>query len=502
MLAQRQALLVSSGLHSFPNPHGFRGVTISSATFNISKISPYTTRTRFSTNVSSLLSVQSWIKPLFNTWSIPEHYVVLGDASMNHIIHEVCRCSGRTGFTRDLVTHHDHIRPHLAGQRVLFFLATHEPSQLLRQMSILKAVSQHRVKSLEIVIPYDLSPALSHSTVVTRLNSYGVVQPMPKTLFAYALDHISTYCGGTRWGLCFPSKSSYQNLYPMVQQWESQRQMKLPHVISYPSEISALDHVVMVNDVVHSGHTLHECHMWLKRCGVKRVSAYVTHATFAAQSCEKFFTRTGEWSGLECFWISNSLPVSHLHQRAPFRVLSIVPTLMKHWMDQCQITPPRVPVYLSSEAHVKKTALDLFLRDAMPWCEPVVSCRATDSGVSAQPLNEEVRTGCQNREKNLQQSMNFRPGVYVSMESGIRTGFTGLQDVQGVQINGIYAENGIPSMMKPAYYQEWQRRRVNEPMLTVGHVYAQHETVDHQDFHALSGRSRGYWLYETLKLVS
>jgi phosphoribosylpyrophosphate synthetase len=89
-------------------------------------------------------------------------------------------------------------------------------------------------------------------------------------------------------------------------------------------------HCIIVDDLVKSGGTLIECGVILKAAGAAKISAYVTHGVFPAESWKKF-VHGNPSSKVEFFrfWITDSIPTTaqQVRDKEPFRVLSIVPVL-------------------------------------------------------------------------------------------------------------------------------------------------------------------------------
>jgi ribose-phosphate pyrophosphokinase len=78
-------------------------------------------------------------------------------------------------------------------------------------------------------------------------------------------------------------------------------------------------HVVIVDDLVMTGGTLMEARKELMNQGAQRVSCYVTHGVFPAESWKRFLD-----AGLDRFWVTDSCPgTAELQGRGPFEVLSL-----------------------------------------------------------------------------------------------------------------------------------------------------------------------------------
>jgi len=83
--------------------------------------------------------------------------------------------------------------------------------------------------------------------------------------------------------------------------------------------------IVIVDDLVQTGGTLHVCKNLLLDHGAKSVDAYVTHAIFPKEAWKDFLPG-GPKSGFNVFWLADTCPEmsSKLEGVAPFKRISIV----------------------------------------------------------------------------------------------------------------------------------------------------------------------------------
>lgn len=163
-----------------------------------------------------------------------------------------------------------------------------------------------------------------------------------------------------------------------------------------------IEEVVIVDDLVQSGGTLHECRVALSEQGFKRISAYVTHAVFP-NDCYKRFLKGGDREGFETFYISDSIPevVSKLEGLHPFKVLSIAGVintiLMNKYSKKNNIDDLFYMIFLSSENQDKKDAVRMALSRNFGKYTNLFD-RKTESGVSNQPIGfDETFKGALNR---------------------------------------------------------------------------------------------------------
>jgi len=115
------------------------------------------------------------------------------------------------------------------------------------------------------------------------------------------------------------------------------RTIKISDRMNWPKdEKEAMNHIVIVDDLVQTGGTLNECRLALQQHGAKRVSAYVTHSVFPNEGYLKFM-ENGAYHGFHTFYITNTIPevADKLENRPPFVVLRVqellVEEIKKQW---------------------------------------------------------------------------------------------------------------------------------------------------------------------------
>lgn len=91
--------------------------------------------------------------------------------------------------------------------------------------------------------------------------------------------------------------------------------------------------IVIVDDLVQSGGTLHECAGALKKAGALEINAFVAHGVFPNRAWERF-SRTCNGSGKDDFrrfWVTNSIP--HVAAELPsddvFEVIDLFPQIIE-----------------------------------------------------------------------------------------------------------------------------------------------------------------------------
>lgn len=98
-----------------------------------------------------------------------------------------------------------------------------------------------------------------------------------------------------------------------------------------------MEHVIIIDDLVQTGNTLHECRKALQQYGFKKVSCFVTHAVFPNE-CYNDFYLNGAKSGFENFYVTNTNPmVTDKLIARPFIVLNINNHLAEDILEDLQI---------------------------------------------------------------------------------------------------------------------------------------------------------------------
>ena len=91
--------------------------------------------------------------------------------------------------------------------------------------------------------------------------------------------------------------------------------------------------IVIVDDLVQTGGTLHQCGLALRAHGATSVNAFVAHAVFPNDSWRKFLH--GQSHNLfDMFWITNSQPAitNQLPKGDVFEILDLSPQIV-HDLD-------------------------------------------------------------------------------------------------------------------------------------------------------------------------
>lgn len=95
---------------------------------------------------------------------------------------------------------------------------------------------------------------------------------------------------------------------------------------------SAGKEVIIVDDLVQTGGTLHECALALKAKGALRVSAYVTHAVFPNGCWKDFLAKqNGSKAVFHKFFVTNSIPnvTSNMPEDDVFEIVDLLPQIVQ-----------------------------------------------------------------------------------------------------------------------------------------------------------------------------
>lgn len=130
------------------------------------------------------------------------------------------------------------------------------------------------------------------------------------------------------------------NEFPMIicskERKDNERKIIISDKYNFNNEKN-MDHVIIIDDLVQSGNTLHECRKALQLYGFKKVSCYVTHAVFPNE-CYIDFTNNNSKSGFENFYVTNTNPiVTNKLNMKPFTVLNISDHLAQDILNDLQI---------------------------------------------------------------------------------------------------------------------------------------------------------------------
>lgn len=258
---------------------------------------------------------------------------------------------------------------HVASSHVLFFASFHNNDVTLSQFSVLIVLLQSFIESLTVVLPFypvgtnervtlegKVATANTYSTLLSSLPNIG----RPSRLMIYDIHALQERF--------YFHSSALPSLHSSVPLLIERLKGSDVSVIAFPDDgatkrfggyfaklgfdivtcgkvregdkrrVHITDgnptgkSVVIVDDLVQSGGTLHECAIALKLAGAINVSAFVAHAVFPNDSWRKFCTKdNGDCAVFQKFWITNSIPTvtNQLPLDSCFEVLDLLPLIRK-----------------------------------------------------------------------------------------------------------------------------------------------------------------------------
>jgi len=320
---------------------------------------------------------------------------------------------------------------------------------------------------------------------------------------------------GDYWTVVFPDEGSYKRFRGLVPVGTNmvvcgkirdgeKRTVTIMEKIPHTMDLTTLEHAVIVDDLVQTGGTIFECYQALKRAGVKRVSAYCTHAVFPRREYLHFF-HGGKWGGLENFWITDSIPKNAdlLKGHAPFKIISLGPSMIKNIASRYPGNPiisSPMKVILTSNNADKKNAVLAAFQTIFPLHKiEVVSQVNQVKANPSQPKGLSETTQCaQNR---LECTPLDQSDFVVSIENGI-------DPKSGVDFAVVIVHKGVASSricvsehvkIDDDVLEEYQKRCEAESNLTVGDIYKKRNGYDNSNWHVhVSGKSRLFLMKNTI----
>lgn len=327
---------------------------------------------------------------------------------------------------------------------------------------------------------YDLHNRASHFCFKYEGMRYMPRTAIDKILYAYDLMK-----RGIKWGIAFPDAGSAQRFSILVKSLFpkhpiinfSKKRVGDKRIVTVQSfenidSLSEIDSVIILDDLVQSGGTLHECRLALVREGLKYVSAGVVHAVFPKRGFTKFYP-TGIYEGFEKFFITDSIyqPVDGME---PFSIISIVD----------DIVPRNRPIYDFFSSSQEKI-------EAIKYCYNVNIRSPIPSGVSAQPLSlEETKQGAINRTVDGTPSIGIENGIWDGKDHVVCC-----VRRKGNLTYTFVSKEGVT--VDPEVLKEFMENRSKYE--TVGDVYHAKFGYSSTNWHVnVCGKSRAWFIKETL----
>jgi phosphoribosylpyrophosphate synthetase len=263
----------------------------------------------------------------------------------------------------------------LESRDVVFLGSLYDRRTVLEQVSMVMVLPRQGVKSLSIVFPY-FAPATMErvdeegvlATAETTAKMMSACIPMTRsgpavfrvfdlhalpvrfyfddrvTMRTLTATHLlKAVCPASTTIIVFPDEGAGKRFkkafaeYPVVVCSKvrdgDRRVIKIGdhHNFSGDEKVLSNRDLVIVDDLVQSGRTLHECRVALQNAfSPKTISAFVTHTIFPQDGFRKF-AEGGEFAGMTKFYCTNTVPevAAKLRETPPFHVLDITATLAK-----------------------------------------------------------------------------------------------------------------------------------------------------------------------------
>lgn len=254
----------------------------------------------------------------------------------------------------------------LKTKHVSFLACFDRPEVIFEQMSLIYDLADFKPKSFRILLPYfptgtmervDTEGQVATASTLAQMFS-GVAPAGPGNVPLYIWDihalqirhyfgpHIApTFKTGTRQlktalsgadvTIAFPDEGAWKRfktmfsdengkpLYPFIVCRKVRDGDK--RIISVSEGEPRGRHVIIVDDLIHSGGTILECTKALQAGGAAKVSVYVTHGVMENNAWEKFMK-----AGLETVWITDSCPTTAalVDGKGPFKVLTLTNSIV------------------------------------------------------------------------------------------------------------------------------------------------------------------------------
>lgn len=474
-------------------------------------------------------------------------YLVLAAPSMMPMAHTLCAIYGGRFEVREIQWRRFpdgnpdiQFPADIQGRRVVFLAAMHalptDTSGFLdEQLMVMNVLSRHAIRSLHVLIPYfavgtmervehpgTLATAETFANVIASSFNAQALEGIPNvtiidlhnpTTRFYFNDKVRLHTismvpellerlrvmhlGAPKepaYGLCFPDEGSYKRFralvpsnVPMIECGKDRATRDVKVARLYNCERIDFAHVVIVDDLVHSGGTLLGCVKALRDLGVQRVSMYCTHGVFERREFTKFLD-----AGVENFWITDTVPerAALLHGKGPFRAIPVAPAFANHLFSTFHRGSKEVTIHLASRSAVKAAAVFSAAKYLFGANHVGVVSYDSKSGVPEQPVGlDETTLGAMNRARYL----GYVPDV-VSVENGVEDQY----DFAVVALKrGDFFVRAVSEKVKidTRVWEVWQRDRTR----TVGSIYAELFGYDADNWHyGACGKSRQFLIRDAI----
>lgn len=250
----------------------------------------------------------------------------------------------------------------LRGRDVAFLASFDTPADIFSQLAVIYALPRFGVNSLRVVLPYfptatkdrvEREGEIVTSMTLARMLScipltrtgpveiiiydihalqeqfYFSDQVMPRLEKAASMLLRSKLSKIDNVAIAYPDEGSYKRFAHHFTEFEYIRCDKIrdgdKRIVTLKDGSPKGKHVVIVDDLSHTGGTLIECAQLLRSEGASDLSAYVTHAVFSNESWRKVLP-----CGFTHFWMTDSCAVTEkavYNHGEPFEILSLAPLI-------------------------------------------------------------------------------------------------------------------------------------------------------------------------------
>lgn len=440
---------------------------------------------------------------------------------------------------------------YLENKRAVFILDLQNKHLILEQLSMMMVLSDQFIKSLDVIIPYFAPGTMERveeegtlATAETTSRLISTCLPITKTgrvtfrIFDLHTLHNRFYFPKEKVAvkmescisllkeridpkitIVFPDDGAHKRFRTQFEGYKivicskvregEKRTITIKDMYNISNgDITYLDNMLIVDDLVQSGNTLEECRKALVTLGAKKVSCYVTHAVFPKMAYKKFFGKE-----FHKFYITNTIPEisNRLENIDPFEVIHIEDEIIKSLDHSFELANTHeeikhLNVYVGSTNQTKLTSAYIAVREFMknvPNTKINIYGVGIPSEVPEQPIGTETNLGCSNRLLNLEEYVNHYKLLYdllISVENGIDLENENSYDFAVVKIKSMRGEVLCQSEHKTYFPREFYDESVkNMQTVTVGNLIEKKMNIKSGTWHEKFGtKTRETDLKETI----
>lgn len=282
-------------------------------------------------------------------------------------------------------------------------------------------------------------------------------------------------------------------------------------------DVTYLEDMLIVDDLVQTGGTLEECRKALVNLGATRVSCYVTHAVFPKMAYKRFIN-----GGFYKFYITNTIPEvsNRLENVVPFEVIHIEDEIIESLDYSFELTNTcddikHLNVYVASTNQTKMTSAYVALKKFLTLSSDSLNVSnakvhiygvGVPSEVPEQPVGTQTHDGCANRLANLQEYVEHYGLPYdllVSVENGVNLEDAKSYDFAVVKVKSKSGEVMAQSEHRTYFPKEYYDMSIEQVQaVTVGNLIEKKLNIKSGTWHERFGsKTRELDLKETIYLA-